>query len=384
MELKSLKYSNRADGRVWTVFSDHEESSAPIQFAKINLIVGANSSGKSRTVRAVSELAMLLSGDIKISQIHADGELYDVIFWDEVNEKEYHYVLEYKDARIITEELTINGTKYIERNETSSEMRYESFKEMVIIEADADMLAVARRDRVQHPYLVPLAEWGANISYYLFGKDLGQGTGLRSMDIDEKENFDLRNSKLVAAIFKRGSELFGDQFKNLIIFDVEKIGYFIEDIHLDILRYANVPVYGLSVKEKGLLSTTDQSEMSQGMFRALSLLIQINYSLFSGKSNCILIDDIGEGLDYNRSTELIEILVDKAQRARVQLIMTTNDRFVMNKVPLEYWQVIRRDKGNVYFYNKLNSPEQFEQFAYYGLNNFEFFASDFFLPAEQK
>ena len=96
-----------------------------------------------------------------------------------------------------------------------------------------------------------------------------------------------------------------------------------------------------------------------------------------------MIDDIGEGLDYHRSTELIQILVDKAKLSHVQLLMTTNDRFVMNNVPLEFWQVIRRDKGEVYFYNTNNSPEQFKQFDFYGLNNFEFFASNLFLPAEQ-
>lgn len=383
MELKSIKYAHKTVEREWEIFGANQEKSSPVEFGKINLIVGTNSSGKSRTLRAIYELAMFLSGDMKISQTLAYGEIFDVVFWNEVNQQEIRYYLKFENAHIIKEELKVNGEVYIERNEKKSQMRYESIGSMVDFQADADMLAVARRDRIQHSYLISLAEWGANMSYYLFGKDLGQGVGLKSIEIDAKEDFDLRNSRKVAGIFKQGVDLYDGVYKQRIIDDLKKIGYTIEDIKLEILRYSDVPVYGLSVQENGLKATTDQSEMSQGMFRALSLLIQINYALYSGKSSCIMIDDIGEGLDYHRSTELIQILVDKAKLSHVQLLMTTNDRFVMNNVPLEYWQVIRRDKGEVYFYNTNNSPEQFKQFDFYGLNNFEFFASNLFLPAEQ-
>lgn len=383
MELKSIKYAHKTVEREWEIFGANQEKSSPVEFGKINLIVGTNSSGKSRTLRAVYELAMFLSGDMKISQALAYGEIFDVVFWNEVNQQEIRYYLKFENAHIIKEELKVNGEVYIERNEKKSQMRYESIGSMVDFQADADMLAVARRDRIQHSYLISLAEWGANMSYYLFGKDLGQGVGLKSIEIDAKEDFDLRNSRKVAGIFKQGVDLYDGVYKQRIIDDLKKIGYTIEEIKLEILRYSDVPVYGLSVQENGLKATTDQSEMSQGMFRALSLLIQINYALYSGKSSCIMIDDIGEGLDYHRSTELIQILVDKAKLSHVQLLMTTNDRFVMNNVPLEYWQVIRRDKGEVYFYNTNNSPEQFKQFDFYGLNNFEFFASNLFLPAEQ-
>ena len=383
MELKSIKYAQKTAEREWEIFGANQEKSSPVEFGKINLIVGTNSSGKSRTLRAIYELAMFLSGDMKISQTLAYGEMFDVAFWDDANLQEIRYYLKFENAHIIKEELKVNGEVYIERNEKKSQMRYESIGSMVDFQADADMLAVARRDRIQHSYLISLAEWGANMSYYLFGKDLGQGVGLKSIEIDAKEDFDLRNSRKVAGIFKQGVDLYDGVYKQRIIDDLKKIGYTIEDIKLEILRYSDVPVYGLSVQENGLKATTDQSEMSQGMFRALSLLIQINYALYSGKSSCIMIDDIGEGLDYHRSTELIQILVDKAKLSHVQLLMTTNDRFVMNNVPLEFWQVIRRDKGEVYFYNTNNSPEQFKQFDVYGLNNFEFFASNLFLPAEQ-
>jgi len=59
--------------------------------------------------------------------------------------------------------------------------------------------------------------------------------------------------------------------------------------------------------------------------------------------------------------------------------MTTNDRFIMNGVPLEYWSVIARKAGLAKLHNINNSREIFEDFKFTGLNNFDFFATDFYL-----
>ena len=83
-------------------------------------------------------------------------------------------------------------------------------------------------------------------------------------------------------------------------------------------------------------------------------------------------------MDYERATAIINLLISKAKTYELQLIMTSNDRFVMNKVPLEYWSVLKRKGGIVKMFNSRNSQKQFDQFKYLGLNNFDFFASDFF------
>jgi hypothetical protein len=92
----------------------------------------------------------------------------------------------------------------------------------------------------------------------------------------------------------------------------------------------------------------------------------------------ILVDDIGEGLDYERAVAIIDLLISKAQSHSMQIIMTSNDRFVMNKVPLPYWSVLKRVGGTVSMFNERNSKKQFDHFKFIGLNNFDFFASDYF------
>ncbi len=134
---------------------------------------------------------------------------------------------------------------------------------------------------------------------------------------------------------------------------------------------------GLFVKEADLADVTDHFDMSQGMFRALSVIVQTTYSAMALNPGCVLIDDIGEGLDFERSFALIRTIVDKAARSSVQLIMSTNDRFVMNAVPLESWSVLRRSGQDSRVYNYTNSKEKFDNFKFTGMNNFDFLATDF-------
>ena len=95
------------------------------------------------------------------------------------------------------------------------------------------------------------------------------------------------------------------------------------------------------------------------------------------KPSCFIIDDIGEGLDYERSCSLIELLIEKSEGNHFQLILSTNDRFVMNTVPLEMWTVLKRDGCVVRGFNVLNSKSKFDEFRFTGLSNFDLFSMDY-------
>jgi hypothetical protein len=167
---------------------------------------------------------------------------------------------------------------------------------------------------------------------------------------------------------------------------MKTIGYNIIDISVSINPYLTVahagidnqlPVYRICVKEKNSTARIFQADMSQGMFRALSLIIQFSYNILKKLSTTILIDDIGEGLDFDRSAKLIQLLINIAENSNIQLIMSTNDRYVMNKVPFKYWQVIDRKGGVCKVFNYENSKSIFDDFEYTGLNNFDFLAYDY-------
>jgi AAA15 family ATPase/GTPase len=135
--------------------------------------------------------------------------------------------------------------------------------------------------------------------------------------------------------------------------------------------------YGLLIEEEGEY-TVSQREMSQGMFRALSLFIMLIYARLNKVSFCLLIDDIGEGLDFDSSKRLIDIVIKKVNKSDMQFFMTSNDRNIMNQIPLRYWSVIEREHNKSVFYDYKNSKDTFDDFKYTGLNNFDFIATNFF------
>jgi hypothetical protein len=189
-------------------------------------------------------------------------------------------------------------------------------------------------------------------------------------------------------LFKEGMKKFGNPFWVQIQKDMAFLGYSLEAVSVEPVDFItfvpplpDVP-HGMYVKEQDLPAKIPQIEVSQGMFRALSLLIHLNYlQFFNLPKDCILADDIGEELDFERSSKLVKLILQKFapdSSQKPQIIMTSNDRFVMNGIPLEHWLLIERLVGGVKMYSKEISPEIFKEFEFTGLNNFDFLASEYF------
>jgi len=382
MILKSIKYCrNKGEENEWNITNPTGEEW--LNLNQVNLIVGRNASGKTKTINIIREISDLLSGDIKLSELIHNTSKYELIFED-ANEK-IEYFLDFKEGKVVQEILKIND-EYEKLNRKDNKLFYEGFKEYAKFNTDDDSLTdddsivvpLMQQNTVQHPFFKKLYYWGKNLNYYRFGSSLGKNNFLRDANkVKEDDKVDLKDGGEVTKIFVKGKKLFGTQFVKSIKDDMENINYSISKVDVNVLKYLPIG-FGLHVKEVELNTETDQMEMSQGMFRALSLLIQLNYSLLAQIPSCILIDDIGEGLDYERSKALIDLIIEKVKGSSVQVIMTTNDRFIMNKLPLEYWQVIKRESGKAVFYNYKNSEKIFDDFEFTGLDNFSFFSSNYY------
>jgi energy-coupling factor transporter ATP-binding protein EcfA2 len=372
MRLKSIEYAERDDSPdQWTVRG--------LTLGDINLLVGKNASGKSRILNLIHNLARSISGlrDLRNGHFHA-------CFQD--GDAEMVYELEVEDGKVVREILTRDGEPLLDRG---SGGRGEIFavKEdrQIEFQTPEHQLAVsARRDSLQHPYFEPLHRWANSLYHFAFGTPLGkeklavfvQGNG-------QNDAFDPKDTSQVVGIFNRGRKELGDQFITSVVDDFKAIGYPIEDVGIQTpqgVKFVGLvagELAGIYVKEADLSGRTDQLSMSTGMFRALSVVVQVNYCVLADTPSCILIDDIGEGLDFERSCNLIEVLMRKARSSAVQLLMATNDRFVMNRVPLETWSVLDRQGSAVQIRNYANSKNIFDDFKFTGLNNFDFLAFDY-------
>ncbi|KKK76889.1 hypothetical protein LCGC14_2859100, partial [marine sediment metagenome] len=345
----------------------------------VNLLVGKNATGKTRTLSVIKGLADLLSGE---SRLRFRSGNFNATFDDDG--KSENYVLTYSDSKVIREEFTFDGNRVLTRGDGGAGKIFaeKEEKEIEFQTPENELAAVARRDKLQHSFFEPLHQWASSLYHYAFALDLGKAAFV-VVTKNHGSQVNSRDTEQVVAIFRKGEKDLGDPFKEAIRKDMAAVGYSLDDVGTGpcvsvIIEgpFPSEPV-AIFVKETSLRSNTDQTEMSQGMFRALSLIIQTTYSEMAGQPSCILIDDIGEGLDFERSCALIKLLTDKAKRSSVQLVMATNDRFVMNNVPLEAWSLLRREGTECRVYNYANSKAIFDEFKFTGMNNFDFFALDF-------
>ncbi len=370
MLLKSITYKEYTNKPNYWALENFELNS-------VNLIVGKNSAGKTRLLNVINGLSKLLSG--KQSTMFTSAN-YDVYFTDDSDE--YHYELIMEDKTVKFEKLTINNKVKLSRENKAEDFIFaeELSQEMQFSISSNSIAAFLKRDTIQHAFLEKLFNWATSTNHYLFGSAFGKD---HFMAYNDSTNSQVpENPDFVVQAFASAYKKFGDDFKQNILNDFQELGYPCSDIMTleapDLNINQQVLIHSLAVQEKDLSSPTYQLQMSQGMYRALALLIHINIKVFTKGISTLLVDDIGEGLDFQRSTKMIKLLITKAESGTFQLIMTTNDRFIMNLTHLNFWSILTRDGSIVSVINRKNSPDVFEDFQYTGLSNFDFFQKDLY------
>ena len=370
MFLRSLAYSEfKGKRNEWRIEG--------FDISNINLIVGKNAVGKTRTLSAIFGLASILSGRAKL--IFQSGEYYTTF---DLDGRTIKYILKFNDTKVFYEEFIENGNQLLIRKKGGKGKIFaKAEKKYIHFQSPENQLAVvSRRDSIQHSFLQPLYDWAIRTRKYSFGGQFGKKL---FVNIDDKliENINDYDDNQTVGIFIKGMDQYKKAFEKAIIKDMISIGYNLVQIGVTspegMIPKLPRNLVCIAVKEKEIYGPINQLFLSQGMFRALAVIIHINYLLFSRKPSCILLDDIGEGLDFDRSCRLIDLIINKALKTSIQVIMTTNDRFTMNKTPLQYWSIMSRRGGVCKFYNYQNSRKVFEEFKFTGLNNFDFFATDY-------
>lgn len=367
---------------------DSEWTLSKFRVRKTNLLVGRNATGKSRVLNTIRSLAIVLKSQPE--KLYKSGE-WQVVF-SSISGDEYKYHLKIAGREVFSEKLHVNGELRLTRTKSGlGKIWNDQTKSMLEFEVGRSGVALfLKRDTKQHNFIEPIRRWAENVRYYPFGTDFGRTIIFADdpyPDATDKKDEDrpsLYESNQVVALYCRGYERFGDAFDEAILSDLRVIGYpcsridavyshtyMDEEINLPNNK---VPVY-IALHEKDLSMPTRQAEMSAGMFRSLALIVHINFCRLARKASTILIDDIGEGLDFQRATALIDLVQERTSSAGLQVIMSTNDRFVMNEVDFEFWKLIERTGSNVKILDLETSPELFEGHKFLGLNNFDLYAN---------
>lgn len=366
MRLKTIAYREWPD-------TPQEWRLETLTFGPRMLIVGRNASGKSRALSLTFGLAKQLMG------VQPPSLSGDYVATFDFDGRSYLYEIQYREAMVVHERIVIDEVEYLSRGPGGAGKivaeKVGNGDQIDFQVPPSTLAAVARRDAIQHSFIEPLFGWANSLRYYQFG---GIAQGQLAVIGPGGQKLDDRDQNAVIAIFREGVKLFGVPFTESIKADLATVDYEVDDIEVGVpvsirIVSGGPQLVSINLKEKNLTSITDQIAMSTGMFRVLALLIHVNFAQFKGSASSVFIDDIGEGLDFDRSCRLIEMLRAKAEQYSFQLVMTTNDKFVMNNVPLDEWTVLHRTRSIVHVRNRENSQTAFDEFKFTGLSNFSFF-----------
>lgn len=355
MYLKSISYKYKSKRKTnWKVDN--------ISFGKFNFIVGKNATGKSRLLALLNDLVRMFGkndggvNSIDYKAIDFDDNFQS--FWHftfiDKDSNVYDYQLQISFEEIIEEKLIYNKSLVLNRDKNKASIFSYRLNEFIDIAPPKKKLtSEVRRDEIDFPFFEKIIQWAEKSEFIGFAYD--------------HENLDNKFDKHLGNLFKKLTKKEIDSITDSMII----LGYNIEKISKD--RYENV-----YIKERNNSSLISDDEFSQGMHRTMSLLAHIEY-LLKQEVSLILIDDLCEGLDYERATKLGKLLVEKLENSNIQFIATSNDSFLMDVIPIKYWNILQRDGNTVRALNYQNSKEQFDKFRLTGLSNFDLFSSDYLL-----
>lgn len=325
-----------------------------VPFGDLNLIVGKNAVGKSKTLASLVQVAKVIKGDI--SNVYLSHRCKLVFRLDEGDELEYEYSIG-NNKEIESEFLKKGDETILRRNGSEAWIRDDS------VNPPTNKLCIQSwRDTEKYPEFEAIMRWAEQIKGFSFS-NLSQPT-----------------SFLVPSMFNEQMELsslfehIDDEKKAFIIKEMRELDYEIEKIDpISLLDKLTI----ITFRESGVGMPLLSNIMSNGMLRVFCILSYLVYVSAEEGAKTLLIDDLGEGLDYSRSKKLSKIVFDYCEKHGIQLIVTSNDNFLMNAVDLKHWIILQRENEQVSAISEKTHPDIFLRFKRTGLNNFDIFATDF-------
>ncbi len=341
-------------------YNDHSWKLDNLNLQELNLLVGRNASGKSRTLSAIDLLVDIISQKRELT----GGGSWKLRFRTSIGEALDYSVATKSSGQITREVLVLNGKHLLDRKSSESKVfsritdQFEEF-----FPPENQLVLHVRRDIRAFPEFERLIEWATNSYGFRFGT-------ISPLNALANSGYDFINPvDDLMSMFRYLSP----ERKAVLLSTLNQLGYNVTSIK-PIEKYNN---RFLEVVEDGLSKPIPHTGLSQGMFRVIALLTYFSYLIHVKKPQLLIIDDLGEGLDYSRAVKLGKFIFDACRDETIQLIATSNDNFLMDAIPIEHWNVLRRNGTEITALNEKNSPELFNNFSFTGLSNFDFFSSDY-------
>lgn len=322
----------------------------------VNLLVGRNATGKTRTIEAIQNVTsfMQMKTFLRGNQsfyVEMEYDMYDV------SHTKMEYAFKVENGKIEREQLTVGGRLLIDRQGDFT--RYEGN----VINPPVDKLVVQiRRDKEEFPEIEQLMSWADGI------------TCVSCSNINPYTILGAQVNFINPYPFSELVEALNAESKKHVLENACALGYDIADIKV---FKATADLNFVQVKERDVKKRLIDISLSSGMLRTLYILCFLERIRFTEHSTLLLIDDLGEGLDYHRATQLGKMVFDYCSNSNVQLVASSNDAFLMDVVDIAKWQILQRNGSSVTTLNQSRNYDMFRSFRMTGLSNFDLFSSDF-------
>ncbi|MFY0574204.1 AAA family ATPase [Cystobacter fuscus] len=137
-----------------------------------------------------------------------------------------------------------------------------------------------------------------------------------------------------------------DEFKKLkqLFIDIFPT---IEDVAVDrqesgVLKGSQRERLSFKLKERGVPSWIDGSDISSGMVRTLNHLVDL---MLAPAGTVVLIDEFENSLGVNCMGPLTDFILSRAND--LQFIITSHHPYIINNIPKSYWKLVRRKGSTV-------------------------------------
>lgn len=321
-----------------------------------NLLVGKNAAGKTRTIRALQNVTSYMRME---SFLFHEGVFKAKMQFTNPEDASWGltYQFEIGKGNVKAEQLTVCGKTLIKRDAQKTLLNGD------VINPPKDKLVVqVRRDKEEYPDVEALMEWAEGV------------IAISCSDINPYTILNGRPGYINPIPFSALVEALLKEDKKTVIDEAKRLGYDIMDIAL---VNANGEIKIVAVKERNIQNGILDFQLSSGMIRVLYILCFLEYIKHGRAHSMLLIDDLGEGLDYSRAIHLGRKVFEVCEQEKMQLIASSNDSFLMDVVDIAKWQIVKRKNGKLSVINQTNMPKLFDEFRMTGLSNFDLFSSDF-------
>jgi predicted ATPase len=355
MKIKSLSFSSY----------DREWQIETVNFKELNLLVGVSGVGKTRILQALD----LICDVAKDTERKLGGVNWSIEFSH--LSKDYKWELETSKSSDETFELNLNNeafepgkaeiryerlaeykdgqwTKIVSRSATESSLHEKELPKLKKTESVITLLAeedsIAPISKAFKRFIFNETPQRAIVSVPFDPSDISlsreESKEGRTSEIDRfKESAvdaptvfkGFFMQKFFPSLFEEVKETYSEIFPN------------VEDIRISVdQEFGNQYQLLLEIKEEYSESWVKQTQISSGMYRTLTCLIEV---MSAPDGSVIAIDEFENSLGINCMSGLTEFILDKSPD--IQFILTSHHPYIINNIPWESWQVVSRDAGSI-------------------------------------